>query len=436
MQSNKKRVLLAGASIVSIAAILAATFFFKTAATQAAAPNPYQVTIGALKNAHPQFASLGAKGPEAKKAHPQNSTCVAGLDTITNFCGQYTVAGVDSHGAANSTWFYNMVGNAPQQTGPGTTTFDAPIIPVAIQLLNADGTVALTYDPLQFVRPVLNSPVFSTTKYSSGPKPTQFTDALQRAEFFNQAKNSWHTMLDPRVKTERTMKIPAGSYQFALNADGSCCLFVLVDSGVFQNLLFPPNFPVDNTTVIGAAELAGDITTKDISTFLFPNTFLYIGDPSNCCIIGFHSFDFEPGVPSNGGLPRAYVVQYASWISPGIFGGGFEDITALSHEMSETFNDPFVTQFNNLDVTPWWLSGGNCQNDLETGDVVEGLANPTVAITTHGYTYHPQTEAMLQWFESSGTSNAIDGAYSYPNESVLTTSNISQNLNCTPPITG
>jgi hypothetical protein len=36
---------------------------------------------------------------------------------------------------------------------------------------------------------------------------------------------------------------------------------------------------------------------------------------------------------------------------PGLFGRGFQDITALSYEMSETFNDPFA---NN--ATPWWLS--------------------------------------------------------------------------------
>jgi hypothetical protein len=42
-------------------------------------------------------------------------------------------------------------------------------------------------------------------------------------------------------------------------------------------------------------------------------------------------------------------VNYSSWVSPGIFRDPtFGDITALSHELSETFNDPFV---NN--ATPW-----------------------------------------------------------------------------------
>jgi hypothetical protein len=144
-----------------------------------------------------------------------------------------------------------------------------------------------------------------------------------------------------------------------------------IDADVFGSLLFPPSYPFDNSTPVGAAELAGDITTKDLSTFLFNNTVLFTGgNVNNCCIIGYHTYDFEPGIPQNGNLPRLYVLNYASWISPGLFAFGFSDITPWSHEMAETFNDPFV---NN--ATPWWLSvdpvlgEGQCQNILETGDV-------------------------------------------------------------------
>jgi len=77
----------------------------------------------------------------------------------------------------------------------------------------------------------------------------------------------------------------------------------------------------------------------------------YDGTPDNCCVLGFHSYDFEPGVPSNGNRERRYVMMYASWIDLGLFIGGFEDVTAYSHEMLETYNDPFVDN-----QTPWWLS--------------------------------------------------------------------------------
>jgi hypothetical protein len=38
------------------------------------------------------------------------------------------------------------------------------------------------------------------------------------------------------------------------------------------------------------------------------------------------------------------------------------------------------------------------------------------------FLYHPQTEALLQWFEMGTTSDAIAGAFSYPDTSALTQS--------------
>lgn len=129
-------------------------------------------------------------------------------------------------------------------------------------------------------------------------------------------------------------------------------------------------------------------------TFLFANTLLDDTVPANCCILGFHSYDLEPGSAANGWREKRYVMNYSSWISPGLFGDAFTDIIALSHEISEAFNDPFV---NN--TTPWWLAPNHlCQNNLETGDVIEGLPNSTFPITMNGFTYHPQNEALLQWF--------------------------------------
>ena len=114
--------------------------------------------------------------------------------------------------------------------------------------------------------------------------------------------------------------------------------------------------PVTNGTPIGAAELAGDITTKNISTFQFYNTVLFVGTTSDCCIIGFHTYDAEPGDASNGNQFRAFVLNFNSWTSPDVFSRGFQDITALSHEMAETFNDPFVAVDGIHNVTPFWLN--------------------------------------------------------------------------------
>ncbi|PYX87164.1 MAG: hypothetical protein DMG68_12715 [Acidobacteria bacterium] len=385
-----------------------------------------------LSNAKPHYLHLG---PRIRANASIKSPAITGIDSLVNFTGEYHVAGFDPNGNPQNTWYYDMVGKQPQKGG--TTSINAPVVPIVMELLDYDGTIRvvdghkLRYDATQFLAATMNSPVFQNYNYSSSNIPTQFSDAIQRAEFYNVMKSDWHTVLNGAVKTKRVMRVPRGSYFFALNPNGTCCAFVLVDIGEFVNLLFPA-VPTDTTTPIGAAENAGDITTKDMSTFLFPNTYLYFnGDPNQCCVLGFHTYDFEPGDPSNENRERRYVVNYSSWISPGLFGGGFVDVTALSHEIAETYNDPFVASDGVHGITPWWLApNGNCQDDMESGDVIEGLPRATYPVHINGRTYHPQNEALLQWFEFQSPSTAIGGAYSYPNMETLTALSAPQNAGC------
>jgi hypothetical protein len=271
--------------------------------------------------------------------------------------------------------------------------------------------------------PTLLSPIFSPAKFDSSPIPTQWADADFRAEFFDVMRDDWHTLLIPEPQKSVTMTIPFGQYVPSFNADGSCCQFVLVDANEFSNLLFPPTFPVDDTTLIGAAELSGVMTTKEITSFLFPNTYLYQnGNINECCILGFHTFDEEPGTTENGNLLRFYMMIYASYISPGLFPLNVEDVSGLSHEMAETFNDPFVGSDKVHNITPWWLSGDQCQDLLEVGDVIESLpSDVTFAVkNVFGTTYHVQNVALLQWFEFEKHSDAMRAAYSFPSRQSLT----------------
>jgi hypothetical protein len=364
---------------------------------------------------------------------------VLGIDSLTNFSSYFYDADFNT---GQFTWQYTMIGRSPFKTSEGgdddgrrrTTAIGSPIIPVNLDLRDSDGSPRffngkrLFFDATQFVNPVLQSPIFSPSSYSSSNVPTQFTDAVQRAEFFNKADPDWHTILRPRVGTPRTLVLIRGTYLLFLNRDGSCCALIGVDFGTFVNKLFPPT-ETDTSTIMGAAENAGDITTRDLSNFLFPNMALAANNnPANCCIVGFHTYDVEPGGPANGFREKRYVMNFSSYVNTGAFGPAFTDVTALSHELSEAFNDPFV---NN--ATPWWLApNGNCQNNLETGDVIEGLPNATVPITTNGFTYHPQNEALIQWFASVTPSNAINGAYSYPDTGVLTTASTPKKPNCAP----
>jgi len=417
-----------------------------------------------VKHIHPSPSNLKKKGNI-----PTPHGFPLGVDTITNFTDHFQAPGVYFDGSAHHIWEYSMVGNPPEKGG--STVFNAPIIPVSLDLRNADGSPRfvivigglvetcgvdvpmqpgcqrLFSDVTPFIQPFVSGPVFNgLANYSSSPVATQITDAVQRAEFGNHARADWHTLLAANVNPAEVMILIRGTYQFALNADGSCCFFVLINEGTFNTELFPQN-PAgpDNNSVIGQAELNGSISTKDISTFLFPNAYLFEGNPNNCCVLGFHTIDFEPGnapgLPPNGNLERFYILNYSSWISPGIFADPtcsttdplncFQDVTANSHEIAETFNDPFVGFDGIHNITPFWQNpAGQCQDLLEDGDVIEDLPNPTYPVTVGGVSYHPQTVALLPWFEFQKNSSAIDNAYSYPNESALTSLSLPQALNC------
>ena len=361
------------------------------------------------------------------------TTGLPGVDSLTNWSDSFTAAGYDGLGNAQSVWPYTMVGTPPESGQ--TTVIKAPIVPVTVDLLAPDGTIAIfNGQPLSFgpdqkiIQATVGSPEFQPFIYTNGVG--QFNDQMFRAEFADRIQSGrggesedeggWHVLLNPKVRTGRHMEVPYGFWTFFIDNNNNPVLFAL-DADEFSNLFFP--VVVDNSTVIGAAELAGDITTKDLSTFLFDNIVLYVGNSSNCCIIGFHTYDFEPGDSKNGNRDRRYVLDYASWISPGLFLFGFQDITPMSHEINEALHDPFV---NN--ATPWWLSvdpftgGGNCQNNLETGDVIEVLSSlsPTYSIAMNGRTYHPQNEPTFSWFARQSPSKAHLGAYSFPDEDTLT----------------
>jgi hypothetical protein len=417
--------------------LLPATVFCVLASflTRAAVAQSKDQVAPTLSSAHRAFTVFAPRGNGSNAPNLESLSSSREIDSIPTFLGDFYAAGVGPTGRPQQRWFYSMAGSRPELGG--TTTFDAPIIPVSLDLLDYDGSVRevngrkLHYSVEPYVNAVVNSPVFQNAEYSSSDVPTQFADSVQRAEFYNVMQADWHTRLRPSVKAGRTLAIPRGAYYFALKQDGSCCAFVLVDINVFSNLLFPSSAG-DRKSPIGSAEHSGDLSTRDISTFLFPNTYLYLDrNPNHCCVLGFHTYDYEPGNESNGFREKRYVLAFASWISPGLFGSGFEDITALSHEMTESLNDPFVGSDGIHGITPWWLSqNGNCQNDLEVGDVIEGRPDSTTAIPTKGRTYHPQNEALLQWFEFQSPSTALGGAYSYPNQNVLTSLSPPEGVKC------
>jgi hypothetical protein len=394
----------------------------------------FDATTGAVEGAGSGNASVNTAAGRAQTGndddlvngevrHTPPGGTIDGLDTLATFGGAFAAQAGPSRG---NVFKFTMVGNHP--LAGGTTVIPAKIAEVSLTLLNADGSVLTTVPFAPFEQPTLESPNFEPLDYRSG-RNIEYADAVHRAQFFNRMAKDWHTVLVPHVVNRVTITVPrfvnvrlsngtiiqARSYFIGTAADGSTFVLML-------NLLFNVFFSNEVVNEINA----GNFTTKSLNMTLFPNTFLFSlnvnnpNTPGGCCVLGFHTFFLDSSTTPQ---PR-WVTQYASWISPGLFGAGFQDVTALSHETAEAFANPFLDN-----AAPNWQFPGQpanskvCQNNLEEGDPIEVLANATIPITVKEphftFTYHPQNIPLLQWFEMGATSNAIDGAFSFPDETVL-----------------
>ena len=264
---------------------------------------------------------------------------------------------------------------------------------------------------------IKHSPLFENSRYATGF--TQYEDAQMRAEFYplfnkdgdNDGDDSFHVLFGhPQTLIPVTIEVPVGSSIVFQAPDGS--LGALMDINfIFSQL---------NTLV-----QTEPITVNAIPIFRTRNAAygdFFQGQPQDGCIGGFHTA-YESNQVRNKIFVQtfAFAISLDADIADFVFDDPtiFADIFPLSHELGELLNDPFI---NN--ATPnYQLPGapaGFCQNNLEVGDVVENLPNPTQPISLHGFTYHPQTLGLLQWFEGKVPSDAINGDYSFPDPTALT----------------
>src|SRR6266478_67274 len=110
--------------LLASAALFATTFALAQDARQLPANH-------LLLHAHPRYLKPAPRGhaPAQGFAHG-----IPGIDSLTNWNGSYHTIGFDPNGNLRKIWYYNMVGNKPERGG--TTTINAPVVPVALDLLN------------------------------------------------------------------------------------------------------------------------------------------------------------------------------------------------------------------------------------------------------------------------------------------------------------
>ena len=281
-----------------------------------------------------------------------------------------------------------MVGNSPQTTGK--TFINTQIVPISLifdGIINPKtGTTAVINTNPSVVAKTLAGPDFAKATYTDGF--VQFSDAVQRAEFQPVRRTNWHTILNrPTMFAPVTIHVPSSVVEVLQLPDGR--ILCLLDITFLEDQL---------TTLLSSEPRAA----RQLRIYLLRNTFLFEnGNPKDCCVVGFHTALETAAI---GSQIFIQTLAYAPWIDSDVAAQGLNqatitDVVALSHEITEWMNDPFGT---NAVIPSWQFPGepGVCQGNLETGDPVEVLSPNLVTfpVTIGGFTYHPQNEALLQWF--------------------------------------
>jgi hypothetical protein len=296
------------------------------------------------------------------------------IDTIPFWSSLFAYKGL--------TYPFQMVGTDPS-IGSATTSVQTEIIPLNFVFSNG-----ANFDGNTRVDDTLNSPLFAQASYTSGT--TQYGDAMQRAQWWKYVSDEdYHVWLDhPDVYQTATVKVPASAGTVGPNPH----------TGQPEGLIDVAWF---DSQIQGLITSLG-LSPQTLPIFLTSNTFLYLGDPSTCCIIGYHN-----ALPTTNAQGKTVIQTYAwgTYNDPGMFSVPVQDIMALSHEISEWYSDPFVDN-----VVPTWSVPGapqyGCSNGLEVGDPLVG-----VTFTVNGY--HPQDEAFFSWFAKQVPSVGINGQFTY-----------------------
>jgi hypothetical protein len=267
------------------------------------------------------------------------------------------------------------VGTAP--TTGTTTTVPTVLIPVKLVLgSTTTDPLATTTSGRTVVATTEASPLFQSgvtvTQGGTAVGTTQYVDAWTRASFWGQVATEpgQHLLLgQPTVEPERTFTVPSGQ---GTTASAFGVKVIVADLSWFDGqaraALAALGLPADSLPIF--------VTTQD---YLSENTGL-----SGCCVGGYHSFTGA----------QAYA-EFSFIQSPTAFAA---DVAALSHELGEWADDPFV---DNTDVPR------ACKDGIfEVGDPLEGEAGyGTTAYALGGVTYHLQDLVTPEYFGAPATTS-------------------------------
>lgn len=375
----------------------------------------------------------GNPGPvnDARFATAGSATPTYGTRTIPHWSFTYT----DPTNAQSYT--ATMVGSDPRASG--STTVKTQIIPLEFSFVAAgqdmsavNALYGYTTHPLNWtadptaggnasdVAKTLASPIFQSYHYDSdlGGDAGQYGDVFMRAQF-NKIGSSYH------VKLANQAVLPKISFAVPASQGVAYTRFSGAVAGIVESTWF--------STKIQDLIRSLNIDAQTVPIFLTHNVLLFGGHDNytNCCTLGYHGAAMPLGRgagEANGqGNNAVHTFIYAAYTSPNTYTGfspttsptrGLSDIHALSHEVAEWLDDPFV---NNA-VQPWLTPTApqyGCTGVLETGDPVVGVwfplpGNPDPQAFN---VWHPEDEVNANWFARNGTTalglNSWDGRYTF-----------------------
>jgi hypothetical protein len=305
--------------------------------------------------------------------------------------------------AANGvTYPYTMAGVNPGiRVANATSTIRSPLVPVVMNIggQTFDPTAADSCDPgASALARTQGSPIYNAqpwTMNGASMGRVQLTDAFQRANFWHNAKpggtNPTYNVNLARVTLPKvTINVPNAAAGLGQTPCGNGYLGA-VDIGWLDNYL--------QTVVIPSLAPLG-VNGSTFPIFLVHNVVEFVNTTSNCCVLGYHNA-YKPNLAS------IQTYSLSEYDNSTTFGKGVQDISALSHEVAEWMDDPYV---NN--PTPSWGHTGQvpgCQSNLEVGDPLSGTV---FSDPLNGYNYHPQELAFFSWFYHQSPSVGAGRMYS------------------------
>ena len=382
------------------------------------------IIIGPVSAAKPGVQTISDSQLKAQSATLGGAKVLSTSRTVAHWWG----SSLDPNNGV--TYGYNMVGANPNTCSGSacSVTVETDITPIIVHV------AGLTFSGNDVLAATLASPQFATNDYGSTPAATanatneprgaggalsqddagvalQLQDATMRAQFNKTGSSTYHLRLHANVLPAVTINVP--SNQGTLLQSGRGVIFADVNISWW-------GAQIKNLTTKANPTHLPLYLTSDVLLHIGPNVL-------NCCVIGFHGA--TAGNTGSQGNAPVQTFAWASYMSPGIYArpnGGtnwaLQDIHALSHEIAEWGDDPFVNNW----VEPWLTPTApqyGCTNILETGDPVVGIGfamgtntylqnpNPWTSPTDHtasvsydGY-WHPEDEALLPWFMRTAPNN-------------------------------